>query len=333
MEKRFLTLLAIVCFLFLAFSIFWPKEGKIFRFPIAPFRTDAEVKGIKEDRLRSQYKYSKLRNYPWDKDFKFVNQESYIDLAKELPGVRGKNTISVSLNDSAILYAKDEFESVPIASLTKIMTAVVALEHKKLEDKIKISRRAATVGENAMGISEGEIYTLEELLYGLILHSGNDAAYAIAEGTAGSAENFVSWMNLKVKELKLENTTYADPSGLNDGNKSSAYDLAKLTKYAMQNPDFKRIVGTIDRTIAGTEEHKYLELSNQTNLLRTYPGVRGVKTGYTEAANLCLVTYAENEGKEVIGVVLGSDARKTDMIQILDYSFGKIGVKIAHSLL
>ncbi len=333
MEKRIFALIAFACAGFLAFSIFLPKEGKIFRFPLASADSREDVKGIKEDKLRSIYTYSRILSYPWNQNFVFTNPQNYLDLSKELPYVHAKNAISVRLNDSTILFSRDEHRSVPIASVTKIMTATVALEHKKLSDKIKVSRKAATVGENAMGISEGEEYTLEELLYGLILHSGNDAAVAIAEGVAGTEENFVYYMNTKVKELGLTETTYADSNGLNDGNVSSAYDQAKLTKYALQNPDFKKVVATLDRTIEATSAHKYLALSNQTNLLRTYPGVMGVKTGYTEAANLCLVTYAENEGEGIIGVVLNSDARKTDMIQLLDYSYDKIGIKVSHPLL
>ncbi|MBI4091304.1 D-alanyl-D-alanine carboxypeptidase, partial [candidate division WWE3 bacterium] len=218
-------------------------------------------------------------------------------------------------------------------SITNIMTAVVAIEHSNLTDKTIRRKQAAGLGENIMGISEGEEYELEELLYGLILHSGNDSAIAVAEQVAGSEEVFVNWLNIKASELGLSDTKFTDSSGLNDSTYSTAYDLAVLTRYALKNPDFKKLVSTVDYEIPSTNEHRYLALSNQTNLLTTYPGVKGVKTGYTEAAGLCLVSYAENDGHKIVGIVLNSDARKTDMIQLLDYSFEKVGVKISHPLL
>jgi len=215
-----------------------------------------------------------------------------------------------------------------IASLVKIMTAVVALEHKNLDERVVVSEKAAGIGENAMGISEGEVYTLEEFLYGLMLNSGNDSAYAIAEGVAGSADDFVSWMNIKAKELSLNNTEFFCPSGLNDDTYSTAIDLAKLSRYAMQNEDFRRIVGTVDLELPYSERHKYLYLENQTNLLTTYPGVGGIKTGYTEEAGYCLVTYAKNEGVELIGVVLNSVNRKFDMLNLLNFGFGVYGIEV-----
>jgi D-alanyl-D-alanine carboxypeptidase len=234
MDKRIFALIALICIGALAFSIFTPKEGKIFIFPVASAKSKEEVKGVKEEKLSSAYKYTRILSFPWDQSFSFTNPQNYLDLSKELPYVRAKNAISVNLNKNTILFSREEHRPVPIASVTKIMTATIALEHKKLTDKIKVSKKAATVGENAMGISEGETYTLEDLLYGLILHSGNDAAVTIAEGVAGTEENFVFYMNSKAKELGLNETTYADSNGLNDGNVSSAYDQAKLTKYAPQ---------------------------------------------------------------------------------------------------
>jgi len=251
-----------------------------------------------------------------------------------LPDVRANSALSVDIVTNQIIYHKNATAKLPIASLTKIMTAIVALEHLKLTQELTVSTNAATIGENMMGTTEGEKYTFEELLYGLILHSGNDAAYTIAENAAGNVATFVEWMNFKAEELGLGDTRFYDPSGLDDNTYSTAYDLVKLTKYALQNPDFKKVVATVDKEIAYVKgQHKYLPLSNQTNLLTTYPGVLGVKTGYTEAANLCLVSYAKNNDVEIVSVVLASDARKTDMIQILDASFAQKGVIISHPLL
>jgi D-alanyl-D-alanine carboxypeptidase len=181
-----------------------------------------------------------------------------------------------------------------------------------------------------MALSAGEVYTLEELLYGLILNSGNDAAYAIAEGVAGNVETFVKWMNMKAEELNMSGTEIFCPSGLNDETYSSAVDLVKLSRYAMQNEDFRRIAGTFSIELPYSEKHKYLYLENQTNLLTTYPGVGGIKTGYTEEAGLCLATYAKNEDIELVGVVLNAVNRKFDMIIMLDYGFSLFGIEPEH---
>ncbi len=244
------------------------------------------------------------------------------------PEISAESGLVVDINSGQIVFEKNSTKKMKIASLVKIMTAVVALEHKNLDERIVVSEKAAGIGENTMGISEGEVYTLEELLYGLLLNSGNDSAYAIAEGVAGSADDFVDWMNIKAKELSLNNTEFFDPSGLNDDTYSTAVDLVKLSRYAMQNEDFKRIVGTVEFELPYSERHKYLYLENQTNLLTTYPGVGGVKTGYTEEAGYCLVTYAKNEGIELIGVVLNSVNRKFDMLNLLNFGFGVYGIEV-----
>ncbi len=248
------------------------------------------------------------------------------------PFVLGSSALIVEMGSDKILFDKNSRERRPIASLTKIMTAILVLEHSDLTKKIKISAEAASIGENAMGISADEVYSIEELLDGLLLNSGNDAAYALAEGVAGSKPEFVKWMNIKAQELGLVDTVFTDPSGLDDGNISTAQDLVKLTRYALNHQKFRDIVKLKEKYLA-SNSHKDLFLENQTNLLSTYPGVYGVKTGYTEAAGLCLVTYASNDGHELIGVVLSSTDRKGDMILMLDHAFSSVGVAIEHNLL
>lgn len=259
---------------------------------------------------------------------------------KNQPEIAGEASIVVDLNSGKVLAEKNADEKREIASLVKIMTAIIALEHKDLTDEIIISKKAASIGENTINLTEGETYTLKELLYGLILHSGNDAAYAISEGVVGEnvidtkdkIETFTTWMNIKAKELGLTNTYFADPSGLDDASYSTPRDLVKLTTYALKHQTFRKIVKTVETELTG-QNHKYVYLYNQTNLLTTYPGVYGVKTGYTEKAGLCLITYAHNEGVELIGVVLNSTDRRGDMIQLLDYGFSSLEIKIAHNLL
>lgn len=281
---------------------------------------------IKEDLSEKKYYTSLLRSENLGSEWE-PGEMLEVSL-EDQPEISAESGLVVDINSGKIVFEKNSKEKMKIASLVKIMTAVVALEHKSLDERIVVSKKAAGIGENTMGISEGEVYTLEELLYGLLLNSGNDSAYAIAEGVAGSADDFVSWMNIKAKELSLNNTEFFDPSGLNDDTYSTAIDLAKLSRYAMQNEDFKRIVGTVDFELPYSERHKYLYLENQTNLLTTYPGVGGVKTGYTEEAGYCLVTYAKNEGIELIGVVLNSVNRKFDMLNLLNFGFGVYGIEV-----
>lgn len=249
------------------------------------------------------------------------------------PQIAGTNGLIVDNVSGKIYFSLDPNEKKPIASLVKIMTAIVALEHGNLDQKIIVSEHAASVGENAMGISAGETYSLRELLYGMLLNSGNDAATAIAEGIAGDVKTFVEWMNIKASELGLSNTYFADPSGLDDSSYSTAQDLARLTHFALMHEEFRNAVRTVEKEYPYSDEHKYIYLYNQTNLLTTYPGVLGVKTGYTEEAGLCLVTYAVNEGKELIGVVLNSIDRKGDMIIMLDSGFSGLGIRVEHHLL
>lgn len=247
--------------------------------------------------------------------------------------IAGESGIVVDADTGEIIYGKNINQKMPIASLVKIMTALVTIEHKNLSDYATVDSKADSVGENEMGISEGEAYTTEELLYGLLLNSGNDAAYCLAENVAGSEEEFVRWMNRKAGELGLKDTMFYDPSGLDDRSYSTVSDLAVLTGYALKYQPFRDIVRTVEKELPYSDKHKYLYLYNQTNLLTTYPGVMGVKTGYTEEAGLCLSTYAENSGKKLIGVVLNSVDRKGDMILMLDRGFSEFGITVEHHLL
>lgn len=283
---------------------------------------------LSEISAQDRYFSTKLRHF--ESESSWLPSKN-IDISSQ-PDINGKIGILVDIKTGTVLYEKNSKQQKEIASLVKIMTAVVALEHSDLNELIYVSQQAESIGENTMGVSSGETYTLKELLYGLVLYSGNDAAYAIAEGVGGDVPTFVEWMNIKADELGMLNTHFADPSGLDDSTYSSAVDLVKLTRYALQYPDFREVAATMETELI-SDTHKYLPLYNQTNLLSTYPGVAGVKTGYTEVAGLCLVTYANNEGHEVVGIVLDSLDRKGDMILMLDYGFSLLGVTIEHNLL
>lgn len=247
----------------------------------------------------------------------------------EKPIMTADAIVSYDLTTDQFLYQYNSKKKLPIASLTKIMTAVVALENEPIDKEFTVSQTASEIGENAMGLAEGEKYTLRELLYGLILRSGNDAAEVIAEGSQFGRANFVYLMNKKAEDLGLTNTYFTNPSGLEgDGNQySTAEDLLVVTRYAMSHPEFAKVSETYDYYLPADSDHKELQLYNQTNLLTTYPGVKGVKTGFTDEAGMCLVTYLDYEGHKIIAVLLNSENRREEMKSLLDYSLESLGVK------
>ncbi|OGH17703.1 MAG: hypothetical protein A2868_01995 [Candidatus Levybacteria bacterium RIFCSPHIGHO2_01_FULL_40_15b] len=245
------------------------------------------------------------------------------------PEITASGAISYDLASEQLLYQKNAKTKLPMASLTKIMVAIIALENEPIDKVFTINRFAAEIGENTMGLSEGEKLPLSELLYGLILHSGNDAAETIAQGSRFGRGNFIYLMNKKAEDLGLSDTHFTNPTGFEgDGNQySTAYDLLVMTKYALENPTFAKVASTVEYEIPYSGDHKYIYLFNETNLLTSYPGVKGVKTGYTDEAGLCLVTYLEYEGRKIIAVLLNSQSRREEMKDLLDYSLRSLGVK------
>lgn len=251
------------------------------------------------------------------------------DSATEKPELTARSVLVYDLSEDKALFEKNIKQKVPIASLTKIMTAVVALEHPKKDDKYFVTR-PDLVGENSMGLSAGEVLSLNDLLYGLILRSGNDATETIAGNYPGGRTAFIRAMNDKAKALGLKNTNFTNPSGLEgDGDQySTAQDLLVITRYALSNlPTFSHVVSTVSYHIPQTENHAEYFLENETNLLTSYPGVKGVKTGYTPEAGYCLVTYLDYGGHRIIGIILGSENRRQEMKDLLDYSLKTLGVE------
>lgn len=247
--------------------------------------------------------------------------------SKNKPQVSAKAALVYDLSDNKILFDKNSKARLPMASLTKIMTAVVAIENKRSDDRYTVYKENL-VGENVMGLTSGEVLSLENLLYGLILNSGNDAAEVLAANTLGRQE-FVSAMNNKAKSLGLKNTNFTNPSGLEgEGNQyTTAYDLLVITRYALANyPLFVKVAATYEYHIPYTWDHKAFDLYNETNLITSYPGVKGVKDGYTPEAGLCLVTYLDYGGHKMIGIILGSENRRQEMKDLLDYSLRQQGI-------
>ncbi len=244
-------------------------------------------------------------------------------------GLTAMSAISYDTATDKLLYEKKSGERLPMASLTKIMTAIIALENLNLSEKVVVTKNASEIGEGTMGLSDGESLTVNELLYGLLLQSGNDAAETIAQTSKFGRSRFLHLMNKKAEDLGLSNTRFTNPSGLEgDGEQySTGKDLVVLTNYAMKNPEFAKIVGTYEYVIPQTQEHKEFHLFNETNLLTTYPGVKGVKTGYTYEAGLCLVTYLDYEGHKIIAVLLNSQNRREEMAELLDYSLRELEIE------
>ncbi|OGH39015.1 MAG: hypothetical protein A3B44_04345 [Candidatus Levybacteria bacterium RIFCSPLOWO2_01_FULL_38_21] len=245
------------------------------------------------------------------------------------PEVSARASLIYDLTTNKVIYEKNGKEKLPMASLTKIMTSIIALENQKKDDKYKVTKKDL-IGEDSMGLSEGEVLSLKELLYGLMLHSGNDAAETLANNYPGGREKFIEAMNNKVKALGLSDTNFTNPTGLEGEGKqyTTAYDLLVITRYAILNfPLFNEVVSTSDYNIPQTRIHKNFYLENETNLLTSYPGVLGVKTGYTPEAGLCLVTYLDYKGHKIIGILLGSDNRRQEMKDLLDYSLKSQGIE------
>ncbi|MBQ3573353.1 MAG: D-alanyl-D-alanine carboxypeptidase, partial [Clostridia bacterium] len=198
------------------------------------------------------------------------------------PSVSAHSAILIEKNSGRVLYAKNPDERLPMASTTKIMTSICAIEsgNVSLDQTLEISASAAGVEGSSMYLESGEKMTLRELLYGLMLSSGNDAAVAIAECISGDKEKFAELMNKKAEEIGAANTHFTNPNGLPDENHySTAHDMAKLTAYAMQNQSFAEIVSTKSFKIAGEGKAYPRVLSNHNKLLSMYEGCIGVKTG------------------------------------------------------
>ncbi|MBQ2614022.1 MAG: D-alanyl-D-alanine carboxypeptidase [Clostridia bacterium] len=223
---------------------------------------------------------------------------------KAAPGVSAKACVVLEPESGRVLYQKNAQTPMAMASTTKIMTALTAIEHSPIDVTITVSNTAAGVEGSSMYLQAGEKLTLEELLYGLMLASGNDAAVAIAEHFGG-VDAFVEMMNQKAKELGVKHTRFANPNGLPDENHySTAEDMARLTAAALKNPDFARIVATKTYRIEGEGKAYPRVLTNHNKLLRMYEGCIGVKTGFTKAAGRCLVSAAQREDMTLICVTL-----------------------------
>jgi serine-type D-Ala-D-Ala carboxypeptidase (penicillin-binding protein 5/6) len=239
-----------------------------------------------------------------------------------VPPIKGRAAIVVDLTAGQILYQQAQTTHYAQASLTKMMTAMVAADLAPLDTVITVPDAATQIEPNHMGISAGEKLTLRELLDGMLLDSGNDAAEAIAMGIVDRA-HFIDFMNQKAAALHLKATHFTNPSGLDDPDQySSAYDLAVVGATLLTDyPDLRGIVASKQVSIYATPQHKAFNPQNIDRLLWTYPGAIGIKPGYTGAAGYCLAAAATRNGRTILVVVLGSTQHFTDAKTLLDFGF------------
>jgi len=249
--------------------------------------------------------------------------------ASEELQIDAKAAVLIDGASGRILYAKNENTMLPEASCTKIMTALLALENSALDEEVTAGKNAHGVTGTSIYLSEGETLTMEQMLYGLMLRSGNDAAVAIAEHIAGSIPEFANMANARAKELNAD-ANFVNPHGLDAENHgASALGLARIMRKAMQNEDFRTITGTRKKIIpwVGNEYSRVLE--NKNRLLSSYEGATGGKTGYTSRAGRCLVFSARRDGLELIGTLLNCYTWFDTAEALLDYGFERYRMESA----
>lgn len=253
----------------------------------------------------------------WCNTAEAVNKNIYVD---------ARSAIAIDSKTKCVLFEKNSEMLIPIASTTKIMTTLVALKYGELDKKVEISDRAANIHGSQVGYKKGEIVSIKELLYGLMLKSGNDAAIAIAEGISGSVDEFLKLMNDYAVQIGAINSHFESPHGLDSQyHYSTAYDLALITAVAKENEMFNKIVSVkeVDAGEYGFTRSYY----NINKILHQIPGANGVKTGYTGNAGKCLVSSVADKDTDIIIVVLNCTKRWNETKKIYDYVKQKYNFK------
>lgn len=239
------------------------------------------------------------------------------------PEIYSRRALVFERNSKTVLFEKNSKEQCKMASTTKIMTSILILENCNLSDMVTVSAKAGGTTGSRLGIHADDSISVNDLLYGLMLCSGNDTAVALAEYCSGSVEEFANLMNHKAQELQLSSTHFVTPHGLdNDEHYTTAYDFAILTDYAMNNPLFLQIVGTKYYTVSINGISKSIHNTNE--LLGVIPSVYGIKTGYTSGAGRCLITAAKENNLDIIVIVFGADTKKIrtdDSSKLINYIF------------
>ena len=242
------------------------------------------------------------------------------------PSVSAKAAVLMTADNSTVLYETAAEEKLPMASTTKIMTALLTLEAAQAEDRqVKITDEMVRVEGSSMGLKPGNVVTLTALAQGMLLCSGNDAANAAAIAIAGSTEEFAKLMNQRAKQIGMKNTNFVTPSGLDDENHyTTAYDMALLGACAMENQRFREIASQKSMQVQFVEPDMKYTFGNHNRLLTAYEGCIGVKTGFTKKSGRCLVSCAERDGVRLVAVTLNAPDDWNDHKAMLDYGFSKV---------
>ena len=233
-----------------------------------------------------------------------------------------QSAILVDLTAGQVLWAKDADSARAPASLTKMLTAMVAADHASLDAEVTVPAAAGAVEPNRMGLTTGEIVPVRALMYGLFLVSGNDAAETLA-GAIIPRSRFLDEMNARARSLGLTRTRFTNPTGLDDpGLRSSAHDLAVIAAYLVAHyPDLAAIASSREKSIPAGTHHDSYSLNTLNKLLASYPGADGLKTGFTDEAGGCVAATAVRGGRRLVAIVLHSDVFFTDAARLLDYGF------------
>jgi len=238
------------------------------------------------------------------------------------PILSAKSYLVVDGQSAMVLAAKNSSEKLYPASLTKLMTALVALDYYSLDEMFFVKRLVTVPDESEMGLAVGDKLTVRDLIYGLLVPSGNDAAYALADNFPGGIENFIYAMNLKAKQLHMYSTHFNNPSGIDtDNHLTSAEDILLLARYSMKNPEIKQIVATSGIVLSDVDGKKHYYLSNVNKLLGVVNGLEGIKTGHTDLAGYCLVTSTTRKGHTIYTVVLNSVDRFGESASLINWAF------------
>ena len=238
---------------------------------------------------------------------------------KGMGNISAQSAVLIEQSTDTVVFSKNSDKKMKPASTTKILTAICALEYGNLDDVVTVSKNAADQEGSSMYIEEGETITLENLLYGLMLNSGNDAAVAIAEHISGNTAEFAKLMNKKAVEIGAKNCNFVTPNGLDDDNHYvTAKDLALITSYALDNEKFREIVKTKTKVVT-TEEGVKKYLTNHNKMLNMYNGCIGVKTGFTKASGRTLVTASEKDGIIFVAVTLNAPDDWNDHVKMLNF--------------
>ncbi len=238
------------------------------------------------------------------------------------PNISAKSAVLIEAETRRVLYAKNAEERLPMASTTKIMSALLALEHPAQEREFEVDTAAIHVEGSSMGLREGDTVTMRALACGMLLSSGNDAANAAAVAMYGSISGFVLHMNERARQLGLADTHFANPSGLDaEGHYSTAKDMARLAAFALENEEFAAICSQPEMRVSYGNPPYQRWLDNHNRLLNDYEGCIGVKTGFTDKARRCLVSAAERDGVRLICVTLNDPDDWRDHTALFDYGF------------